>query len=197
MVLGRLILLAVLPLAVSCQSWGDSAEPRGPATRKEAEKALSVVTFPTTRTALVEHFPGVSRASDPPAFFFLVARDPGNHEFHQLKADLYLVMQVAYAEKPEHLPLLSAPLNPVRRGNRSSSIAITPDTFEDVSMLKVYPNPLDVIRSAQVVIWKDDSLLSAHRYTKGKEAEAPGSGVQGPGRSDNLTETLCMCEPKH
>jgi hypothetical protein len=183
MVLGRLLLLAVLPLAVSCQSGGSNAEPAGPVTRSGAENALRNVTLPTTRKALAEHFPGVSRAVDPPAFFLLVAKEPGDHEFCQLRGDLYLVMRVDHARKPEHRPLAS-PQNPVRRGNRTSSIVITPDPIEDVSMLKVSPNPLDVIRSAQVVTCKDDILLKAHRDYQEAEARAVAFRARALGRLD-------------
>jgi hypothetical protein len=76
MVLPKLLLLAlaVLPLAVSCQTGGDArstaAGLHAPVTRKQAEKKIADLTFPLTRAEFAKHFPAVSLATDPPVFSF-------------------------------------------------------------------------------------------------------------------------------
>lgn len=190
MVLGRLILIAVLPLAVSCQSGGSAldtpSQPRVRITRGQAEKVLKGLTFPMTRAELAQHYPAVGFEQDPPVFCFWLSKEPGDYEYRRLGKDLYLLLRVQFKHRPENR-LYPTGLNPVRRGvgtgsiftrrgNRIGSIAISPDLPEHTIILKARPDVRDVIFDAELKDMSKESdmekgLLEAYQGYKDAEPQ--------------------------
>jgi hypothetical protein len=196
MVLGRLLLLAALPLVVSCQSGGSypdtPPEPRVKVSRREAEKTLKTLTFPMTRAELALHFPAVGVNEDPPLFSFWLSKEPGDYEYCRLGKDLYLQMRVQFKDRPNNRPYPTG-FNPVRRsvrtgsiftrrGNRIGSIPISPDLPTHAIILKGRPDARDVVFSGELKqMSKEDDiekgLLVAYQYYKDEESQVltPGS----------------------
>jgi hypothetical protein len=140
--------------------------------REQAGEVLKQVTFPITRAALAAHFPAVVGNDDPPAFFALHSSEPGDYEYCHLGADLQLVMRVDYKREPKSRPYPSRVMQqPVKRGNRTGSIAITPDQVDGVHLLKARPTTNDVIKSASLVSGKKDYLLNLHQQYKAAESQ--------------------------
>ncbi|HSI64563.1 MAG TPA: hypothetical protein VLE43_15650 [Candidatus Saccharimonadia bacterium] len=166
--------LVALPLLASCQVADVEppvrTQPR--MSRAQAGEVLKVVTFPITRVAMAAHFPGVVGDDDPPAFFALHSSEPGYYEYSRLGADLQLVMRVDYKRDPKSRPYLThAMQQPVKRGNRSSSIVITPDQVDGVSFLKACPRSNDVIEKAFLVSGTKDHLLDLYKQYKAAESQ--------------------------
>lgn len=185
MVPGRLLLLAALPLAVSCQSGGSylskPAVPHPTITPRQAEKTLKGLQFPMTRAELAEHFPPVAVNEDPPLFSHWLSKEPGDYEYCRLGTDLYLQMRVRFKEMPHHraYPTDDNPVrrgvrsepHGIRRGNRTGSIAITPDTPGHSLVLKGRPNPRDVVLGVELIQMSKASgfekdLLGTYQYYK-------------------------------
>jgi hypothetical protein len=160
--------LAVLPLAVSCQSSGRAA-----VTRSQAEKTLKMLVFPKTRVELAQQFPDVGLAKDPPVFS--IYSKTSDREYCHLGDDVYLVMRVEYKQRAIPRPYLAGH-NPVQRGNRRGSMVITPDQTEHRTILKARPDALDIVHEVRIESGVDDYSLELYRQYKHAEATALTSG---------------------
>ena len=169
MSLPRMLLLATLPLLVSCQA----------VTRSQVAKDLGTLTYPMTRAEFAEHVPAVSPNPDPPVFSFLFT--PNDFEYCRLKHDLYLILEMDYRHATSSRCYPDVP-NPVRRGrgNRTGSIAISPDLPTHTFIQKARPDARDVILSARFKSREDESmdeyLLEAYQEYKDAESRALTSG---------------------
>jgi hypothetical protein len=163
--------LVALPLLASCQiaEIDTPVRPQPRMSREQAGGVLKQVTFPITRAAMAAHFPAVVGDDDPPAFFALHSTEPGDYEYCSLGANLQLVMRVDYKKDAKFRPYPVK--DPVKRGNRTGSIATTPDQVDGVTLLKARPNAEDVIKSASFLSGKGDYLLNLYKQYKAAESE--------------------------